>query len=285
MEFSPLKESLPFAYDLERVIDDFILMALFVGNDFLPHLPGIHINEGALALMFELYKATLPQMTGYMNDGGIVAMERVELMLRGLATKEREIFEEEMGDFVDSAARPQKNGGRKGSNNNHNNSKNLGMSDPWSISCNQSRASFFVRTRIPCPAPSLSPPPTQSSPLGKRKSSSSSRPSSRIATTPTYISRQNFPPKIVRSSFDWPRIWDCIVPPLSTMEVVTFVCAIDNPSWSPPPRRPTTALSCRRRQKKKTPSMMMMMNKKNPRKTRNPSWLDSASCANTIPPK
>jgi len=60
-EFSTLKETLPFEYDLERIIDDFILINIFIGNDFLPHLPGLHINEGALNRLFEIYKRILPQ--------------------------------------------------------------------------------------------------------------------------------------------------------------------------------------------------------------------------------
>lgn len=60
-EFSTLKETLPFEYDLERIIDDFILINIFIGNDFLPHLPGLHITEGALNRLFEIYKRILPQ--------------------------------------------------------------------------------------------------------------------------------------------------------------------------------------------------------------------------------
>ena len=64
LEFSSLKHlsptPLPFEYDLERIIDDFILLNIFVGNDFLPHLPGLHINEGALNRLFEIYKRVLP---------------------------------------------------------------------------------------------------------------------------------------------------------------------------------------------------------------------------------
>ena len=95
LEFSALRAELPFPYDVERIIDDFILMALFVGNDFLPHLPGLHINEGALALMFEIYKDIMPTMDGYMNDGGVIAFNRVEKLMARLAEQEVSQFEEE----------------------------------------------------------------------------------------------------------------------------------------------------------------------------------------------
>ena len=100
MEFSSIKEQLPFKYDIEKVIDDFILMSFFVGNDFLPHLPGLHINEGALALMFRIYKSLLPQMGGYINDNGELNLKRCQDMINGLADFEKEQFEEEIGDVM-----------------------------------------------------------------------------------------------------------------------------------------------------------------------------------------
>ena len=60
LEFRDLVPLLPFAYDLERVIDDFILIAVFVGNDFLPHLPDLHIHEHGFDKLFEVYKKVLP---------------------------------------------------------------------------------------------------------------------------------------------------------------------------------------------------------------------------------
>jgi 5'-3' exoribonuclease 1 len=100
LEFAELKapRALPFAFDMERVIDDFILMAFFVGNDFLPNLPHLHINEGALALMFGVYKAVLPRAGGYINDGGVINVQRLGLLLDELSHTEFRFFERENQD-------------------------------------------------------------------------------------------------------------------------------------------------------------------------------------------
>ncbi|KAF1346022.1 XRN 5'-3' exonuclease N-terminus-domain-containing protein [Delphinella strobiligena] len=100
LEFQELKEPdlLGFPFDMERVIDDFILMAFFVGNDFLPNLPHLHINEGALALMFGVYKKVLPKAKGYINEAGVINMDRLALLLDELSHVEYRFFEAENAD-------------------------------------------------------------------------------------------------------------------------------------------------------------------------------------------
>ncbi len=55
---------LGFEYSLERIIDDFVLTLFLCGNDFLPALPTLHIDEGALNYFFTLYKKILPTLPG-----------------------------------------------------------------------------------------------------------------------------------------------------------------------------------------------------------------------------
>ncbi|PLN77665.1 XRN 5'-3' exonuclease N-terminus-domain-containing protein [Aspergillus taichungensis] len=98
MEFQDLEKEGAVGFDMERVIDDFILMAFFVGNDFLPNLPNLHINEGALALMFRIYKDILPKMGGYINEGGVIQMDRLGTLLDGLSDVEYRFFEAEYSD-------------------------------------------------------------------------------------------------------------------------------------------------------------------------------------------
>ena len=100
LEFQELQEPglLRFPFDMERVIDDFILMAFFVGNDFLPNLPNLHINEGALSLMFKVYKSVLPKANGYINERGVINLERLALLLDELSDVEYRFFEGENAD-------------------------------------------------------------------------------------------------------------------------------------------------------------------------------------------
>ncbi|KAE8150189.1 XRN 5'-3' exonuclease N-terminus-domain-containing protein [Aspergillus avenaceus] len=115
LEFQELERDniLSFSFDMERVIDDFILMAFFVGNDFLPNLPNLHINEGALALMFKIYKEILPKMGGYINEQGVINLERLGMLLDGLSDVEFRFFEAEYSG--ERWIQAKKNGGEENS--------------------------------------------------------------------------------------------------------------------------------------------------------------------------
>lgn len=98
-EFKCLQFGLPFPYNFERIIDDFIFMcffvgklpvffslqslrvylshSLFTGNDFLPHLPALDIRDGALDFLIHCYKEMLTSLGDYLTSpGGVVNLRQ-----------------------------------------------------------------------------------------------------------------------------------------------------------------------------------------------------------------
>jgi 5'-3' exoribonuclease 1 len=107
LEFRELKPHLSFEYDLERIIDDFILFMYFVGNDFLPNLPNFHINDGGLKIMFDEYKNLLPTLDGYINDHGILKVQRLEMLIRKLQMIEDASFARHLEEVEELQGRQQ----------------------------------------------------------------------------------------------------------------------------------------------------------------------------------
>ncbi|MED6284330.1 5'-3' exoribonuclease 1, partial [Characodon lateralis] len=98
-EFSELKHHLGSGYDLERIIDDWILMGFLVGNDFIPHLPHLHINHDALPLLYKTYICVLPSLGGYLNENGHLNLRNFEKYLEKLSEFDREHFREVFVDL------------------------------------------------------------------------------------------------------------------------------------------------------------------------------------------
>nr|XP_033814322.1 5'-3' exoribonuclease 1 isoform X3 [Geotrypetes seraphini] len=93
-EFSALKDKIIFDYDIEKIIDDWILMGFLVGNDFIPHLPHLHINHNALPLLYKTYISVLPELEGYINESGHLNLTNFEKYLIKLSDFDREHFNE-----------------------------------------------------------------------------------------------------------------------------------------------------------------------------------------------
>ena len=93
LEFKDLQ--LPFKFDFENLIDDFVFLCFFVGNDFLPHLPSLQIREGALDAILAMYKNSLPTLDGYLTKQGIINFSNCDVLFNDIAKYEEEFFRQE----------------------------------------------------------------------------------------------------------------------------------------------------------------------------------------------
>lgn len=90
-----------FQFDAERVIDDFVLFCVMVGNDFLPHLPFAEISEGGLASLFQCYKEHLWEAPGepwLVKDCGDIDFQQLARFLRRYAPVEEERMSRAVAD-------------------------------------------------------------------------------------------------------------------------------------------------------------------------------------------
>lgn len=94
-EFKCLEKALSFQYDFERVIDDFVFLCFFVGNDFLPHLPSLDIRDGAIDFLLQCYTELLPSLGDYITSpGGNVNLRQADVILGKVGEVEDEVFKQ-----------------------------------------------------------------------------------------------------------------------------------------------------------------------------------------------
>lgn len=98
-EFSPIESQLTFEYDFERLLDDWVLLGFFVGNDFLPHLPDFHIGEDIKPWIYSCYREVIVKLDGWITDAGVINMSRLQKLLEKLSDFDTERFSETYADL------------------------------------------------------------------------------------------------------------------------------------------------------------------------------------------
>ena len=118
-EFRVVKDALPFEYDCEKIVDDFVLLCMLVENDFLPPLPTLDIAEGALNTLFKTYRDLLPSLGGYITGDrgrGTFVPRGLERILEVMGALEADVLAERAADVERREAKRakfNKRGGKK----------------------------------------------------------------------------------------------------------------------------------------------------------------------------
>lgn len=100
MEFESIKHELKFEFNAENIIDDWIFLIFFIGNDFIPHLPNLHINQNALPIIMDTYKSVLVTLDGYININGKLNLPRLQKFFKKLAEHEKRQFAEQQNNLT-----------------------------------------------------------------------------------------------------------------------------------------------------------------------------------------
>ncbi|KAJ2780466.1 5'-3' exoribonuclease 2, partial [Coemansia javaensis] len=102
-------KTLPFPFDLERAIDDWVFLCFFVGNDFLPHLPSLEIREGAIEKLIAFWKEELPTAGGYITHSGDVDLFRVQPIMDKIGQLEEQTFKDRKREEKERERRMRRN--------------------------------------------------------------------------------------------------------------------------------------------------------------------------------
>ena len=103
LEFYDIKGKINFEFNMERIIDDFIFLCFFIGNDFLPNLYSFAIETGAMDYLFDFYKDCLPELEGYITEQGKIDFSRAKKIFNLLAKKELHSLDMLLYNVKDSA--------------------------------------------------------------------------------------------------------------------------------------------------------------------------------------
>ena len=103
LEFEDIKTKIKFEFNMERIIDDFVFLCFFIGNDFLPNLYSFAIETGAMDYLFEFYKDCLPELEGYITEQGKINFSRAKSIFNLLAKKELHSLDLLLYNVKDSA--------------------------------------------------------------------------------------------------------------------------------------------------------------------------------------
>lgn len=101
LEYAPYKESFKHEFSIEKIIDDFIMLSFFIGNDFLHKLYCMNIKKGNFDEIIDKFKKTLAGLDGYITDNGKVNWRRFLVLCKAVLYMEPKMIKTTMNEMTD----------------------------------------------------------------------------------------------------------------------------------------------------------------------------------------
>jgi 5'-3' exonuclease len=82
--------------DMDYLMQDYIFLCFFLGNDFLPHFPAVNIRTGGIHYLLSIYKnMTFPNSPRRLTYNGDILWNNVFAFIKCIAEMENELIKEE----------------------------------------------------------------------------------------------------------------------------------------------------------------------------------------------
>ncbi|EHY65583.1 uncharacterized protein NESG_02029 [Nematocida ausubeli] len=92
-------------FDFERILDDWIFVCFFVGNDFLPSIPSMDIKVAAIETITGSYLTNLITRRAYLTQDRKINMEELAVLMKTLGEQEDALLRSKLSCYVKAAKR------------------------------------------------------------------------------------------------------------------------------------------------------------------------------------
>lgn len=92
-------------FDFERILDDWIFVCFFVGNDFLPSIPSMDIKVNAIDTISGSYIKNLLSRKVYLTSDGSINISELIVLMDSLGESENNLLRSKLAGYVKMAKR------------------------------------------------------------------------------------------------------------------------------------------------------------------------------------
>lgn len=64
MEFVDCQSKMNFEFNMDNIVDDWVVLMTLIGNDYIPGLPNFNLDHKILTVIYDAYKEVLRSSNG-----------------------------------------------------------------------------------------------------------------------------------------------------------------------------------------------------------------------------